>query len=191
VKRLLLISGLFVAIPAFSQEKIQCRPLVANDFVGADETLVGSGSNTMVCHVVRPANSPAKEQQASPAPNVAPVAQPPSTTSTADQSQATIYFYRPRRFQGSALKPSVFVDDARAGRLHNGDSIKLTVAPGPHRIYSNDKSTGMELDAKPGQTYYVRIDIQVGLLKGHGGVTLVDPQQGKYETAQAAHQGDE
>jgi hypothetical protein len=84
----------------------------------------------------------------------------------------------------------VFVDDARAGRLHNGDSINIVVAPGPHRVYSNDKSTGIELDAKPGQTYFVRVDIQVGFVKGHGGVTLVDPQQGKYEVAQAAHQGD-
>jgi hypothetical protein len=47
----------------------------------------------------------------------------------------------------------------------------------------------MNLDAKPGGTYYVRVDIQVGLFKGHGGVTLVDPQEGKYEVAQAAHQG--
>ena len=62
-------------------------------------------------------------------------------------------------------------------------------APGSHRIYSTDKSTGMELNAKPGETYYVRVDIQVGFSKGHGGVTLVDPQEGKYEVAQAAHQG--
>ena len=45
------------------------------------------------------------------------------------------------------------------------------------------------LDAKAGETYYVRVDIQIGFFKGHGGVTLVDPQQGKYEVPQAAHQG--
>src|ERR1700678_2206475 len=65
----------------------------------------------------------------------------------------------------------------------------VPVAPGEHRLYSNDKSTGIELDAKAGQTYYVRIDIQVGAWKGHGAVTLVDPQQGKYEVGQAAHSG--
>lgn len=86
------------------------------------------------------------------------------------------------------MKPSVFVDDARVGHLHNGDSFKISVAPGNHSIYSTDKATGMELDAKAGETYYVRIDIKVGFFKGHGGVTLVDPQEGKYEAAQAAHQ---
>lgn len=119
-------------------------------------------------------------------PTDAPV---PTEMVVPSQQPATIYFYRPRRFAGSALKPTVFLDDARVGRLHNGDSIKFSVTPGPHRIYSTDKSTGMELDAKAGQTYYVRIDIQTGLFKGHGGVTLVDPQQGKYEVTQSAHQG--
>ena len=48
---------------------------------------------------------------------------------------------------------------------------------------------GLDLSAKPGETYYVRIDILTGFWKGHGGVTLVDPQQGKYEAAQTAHKG--
>lgn len=110
--------------------------------------------------------------------------------SSADQTQATVYFYRARRFQGSALKPSVYVDDAAVGRLHNGDVVKVDVAPGSHRVYSNDKSTGMDLDAKAGQTYYIRIDIQLGFLKGHGGVTLVDPQQGTYEVGQLKGKSD-
>jgi hypothetical protein len=68
--------------------------------------------------------------------------------------------------------------------MHNGNSLKVSVTPGSHRVYSTDKSTGLDLDAKPGETYYIRIDIQTGFWKGHGGVTLVDPQQGKYEVAQ-------
>jgi hypothetical protein len=106
----------------------------------------------------------------------------------AEQSQATIYFYRPRRFVGSALKPSVFVDSTNVGRMRNGDSIKFSVAPGTHAVYSNDKSTGLSLEAKPGQTYYVRIDIQAGAFKGHGGITLMDPQQGSYEIKAVSHQ---
>ena len=134
--------------------------------------------------------SPAPAAQPQPAPATAqPTASAPAPAAATDQTQATVYFYRPRRFQGSALKPSVFVDDARVGNLHNGDSIKFPLAPGDHRIYSTDKSTGLDLNAKPGETYYVRVDIQVGFWKGHGGVTLVDPQQGTYEVAQAAHQG--
>ena len=100
---------------------------------------------------------------------------------------ATIYFYRAKRFQGSALKPSVFIDDAPVGNLHNGDSLRFSLKPGKHRVYSTDKSTGIDLEVKPGETYYVRVDILVGFWKGHGGVTLVDPQQGKYELGQVTH----
>ena len=96
-------------------------------------------------------------------------------------STATICFYRPHRFEGSALKPPIFVDDTDIAHLHNGDAVQVTVAPGSHNVHSNDKSTGIELDAKAGQTYFVRVDIKAGAWKGHGQITLIDPQEGKYE----------
>ncbi len=119
----------------------------------------------------------------------APTATPPATPAAPASEQATIYFYRPKRFEGYGLKPSVFVDETKAGAMHNGSSVKVSVTPGSHRIYSTDKSTGLDLNAKPGETYYVRIDIQTGFWKGHGGVTLVDPQEGKYEVGELAHKG--
>jgi hypothetical protein len=135
---------------------------------------------------------------ATPTPSANAVLTPaqPAATATAPTApaapaseQATIYFYRPKRFEGYALKPSVFVDETKAGSMHNGGSVKVAVPPGNHRIYSTDKSTGLDLNAKPGETYYVRIDIQTGFWKGHGGVTLVDPQEGKYEVGQLPHKG--
>jgi Protein of unknown function (DUF2846) len=173
---------------------IQCRPLNGSSTpIQSDEQLIGE----QICKAVPVAVAQTESTATSPAVTTshADTTKPDTATATdkpspsEEQAPATIYFYRPRRFQGSALKPSVFVDDARSGQLHNGDSIKVSVPPGNHRIYSTDKSTGVELNAKSGQTYYVRVDIQVGFWKGHGGVTLVDPQEGKYETAQAAHQG--
>jgi len=168
---------------------MQCRPLNGSATpIQPDEQLVGE----QICKPVQ--SVPAAQAEPATA-NMAVAAAKPEVMPTTDkptpveQAPATIYFYRPRRFQGSALKPSIFVDDARSGQLHNGDNIRISVAPGNHRIYSTDKSTGIELNAKPGETYYVRVDIQVGFWKGHGGVTLVDPQEGKYEAAQAAHQG--
>jgi Protein of unknown function (DUF2846) len=173
---------------------IQCRPLNgSNTPMQPDEQLIGD----QICKAVPAITAQTEVASTSPAATTTHVETAKSdSVSTTDkpatsveQTPATIYFYRPRRFQGSALKPSVFVDDARSGQLHNGDSIKVSVPPGNHRIYSTDKSTGIELNAKSGQTYYVRVDIQVGFWKGHGGVTLVDPQEGKYEAGQAAHQG--
>lgn len=96
-------------------------------------------------------------------------------------STATINFYRAHRFEGSALKPPLYVDEIEVAHVHNGDAIQVTVTPGAHQIHSNDKSTGIELDAKAGQTYFVRVDIKTGAWKGHGQITLIDPQEGKYE----------
>ncbi|MGA8220782.1 MAG: DUF2846 domain-containing protein [Candidatus Acidiferrales bacterium] len=171
-----------------------CRNLAdSGGFVYQGETIFGSQACRPIPQAsarAQPATSPATgaSAQTQPAPASAQRAVP-VLGSSSEQTQATIYFYRPRRFQGAALKPSVFVDDARVGHLHNGDTIRVSVAAGSHRMYSTDKSTGVELDAKAGETYYVRVDIQVGFFKGHGGVTLVNPQEGKYEVAQAAHQG--
>jgi len=96
-------------------------------------------------------------------------------------STATICFYRPHRFEGAALKPPILVDEVDVAHLHNGDAVQVTVNPGNHQIHSNDKSTGIELDAKAGQTYFVRVDIKAGAWKGHGQITLIDPQEGKFE----------
>jgi hypothetical protein len=99
-------------------------------------------------------------------------------------SIATICIYRPHRFEGSALKPSVYLDQVEIGRLHNGESVQVSVSAGQHRVNSNDKSTGIDLDAKAGETYYVRVEIKTGAWKGHGAVTLIDAQEGKYEFSQ-------
>lgn len=193
MKKTTLTFLLLLATPVFAQDKTQCRPMGSNDFVHPDETIVTSSSGTLICHAAKPVAAAEAKVQESPAPTTAPanasasVAAAPAAAD-AEQSQATIYFYRPRRFVGSALKPSVFVDSTDVGRMHNGDSIKFSIAPGTHAVYSNDKSTGLSLEAKPGQTYYVRIDIQVGAFKGHGGITLMDPQQGSYEIKAVSHQ---
>ena len=71
-------------------------------------------------------------------------------------------------------------------RVGNGSYCNCGSVPGLH-----DKGTGIELVAKPGEIYYVRVDIATGFWKGHGAVTLVDPQQGKFEVHQAAGAADQ
>lgn len=174
--------------------KWTCRNLSdSGGFVNPDETIFG----TLACRPVSqtpaaPAQpstpaTPSAQPSAPPAQSSTPPAQPAAATASDSDTPATVYFYRAKRFQGSALKPSVFVDDAAVGNLHNGDSLKFTLKSGKHRIYSTDKSTGIDLEVKPAGTYYVRVDILVGFWKGHGGVTLVDPQQGQYELGQVTH----
>jgi hypothetical protein len=130
--------------------------------------------------------------------NVMPNTKPDTTKPEISKSEpssgarATLYVYRHRRYEGGALKPSVYVDDRELARMGNGNYFVARLNPGPHTIRSNDKSSGVEVKMKPGEEYYIRVDIQEGLWKGHGRLTLVLPEQGSYEVKQTKplHEGD-
>lgn len=164
---------------------LACRPVSKNSTTPAQSSTPAQPSTPPAPSAQPP--TPSAQPPAPPAQSSTSPAQAAPAAASDSDAPATVYFYRAKRFQGSAIKPSVFVDDTNVGNMHNGDSRKYTLKPGKHRIYSTDKSTGIELEAKPGETYYVRVDILVGFWKGHGGVTLVDPQQGKYELGQVTH----
>ena len=82
----------------------------------------------------------------------------------------------------AGFKPSVYVDDSTIGRLGNGENFRVKVATGAHKVYSNDKSTGLELNAIEGETYYIRVDMKTGLTE-RGAVTRVDKGEGSVEVA--------
>jgi hypothetical protein len=113
--------------------------------------------------------------------------QPPATSKKpAVPSQkagqtATVYVYRYKQFVGAALEPSVYCDDAQLARMDNGRYFVVKLEPGKHTLYSNDKQAGLELDAKSGQEYFMRVEIAAGMMKGHGRLVLMAPEQGKYE----------
>lgn len=107
----------------------------------------------------------------------------PTTAQPTDQTdtKATVYVYRYKQFAGSALAPSVFCDDAELARMENGRYFAVRLEPGKHVFHSNDKQSGIELDLKAGQQYFVRVEIATGFMKGHGRLILVAPEQGSYE----------
>jgi hypothetical protein len=96
---------------------------------------------------------------------------------------ALLHVYRQRRFVGSALAPSIYVDDQQVARVGNGRRFTAKLTPGAHGIRSDDKSSSISLDVKPGQDYYVRIDEETGAWKGHGKLTLLQAEQGRPEYA--------
>ena len=78
------------------------------------------------------------------------------------------------------MQTAHYVGETEITRLKNRESVQVIVSPGSHRLYSSDKSTGVVMDAKAGQTHYVRVDMKRGF-PCYGAVTLVDPQEGKVE----------
>jgi hypothetical protein len=94
---------------------------------------------------------------------------------------AHLRVYRQRRFEGSALSPSIYVDDKQVVRIGNGRRCSIRLSPGPHTIRSDDKSSAISLEAKAGAEYFIRVDEQTGFWKGHGKLTMLLPEQGAAE----------
>lgn len=63
-------------------------------------------------------------------------------------------------------------------RIGNGRRASIKLTPGTHTVRSDDKSSAITIDAKAGQNYYVRVDEQAGFWKGHGKLTMLQPEQG-------------
>ncbi len=92
--------------------------------------------------------------------------QPAAAPSTADAkpSVATVYVYRYKQFVGSALAPSVWCDETELARMENGRYFTVKLDPAKHNFRSNDKQSGLELDMKAGQEYFVRVEIATGVM---------------------------
>lgn len=104
--------------------------------------------------------------------------QPPAATTP---GAALLRVYRQRRYAGSALAPSIYVDDRQIARIGNGRRISVKLLPGTHSIRSDDKSSAISVDAVTGQEYFVRVDEAMGFWKGHGKLTMLLPEQGSAE----------
>jgi hypothetical protein len=126
----------------------------------------------------KPAGSAPEQPSAAPSAESKPVAvnQPASV-----EAAPIIYFYRIKQFAGSALEPSVYCDEKELARMDNGRYFGVTLTPGKHTCRMGDKQTGFEFEAKAGQSYYAKVTIDVGFLKGHGRLTLLQSEQGAFE----------
>jgi len=96
-------------------------------------------------------------------------------------AKATVFVYRYKQFVGSALAPSVYCDEVQLARMENGRYFAAMLDPGKHTFRSNDAQSGVELELKAGQNYFVRVEIATGFMKGHGRLILMSPEQGRYE----------
>ncbi len=104
---------------------------------------------------------------------------PPTTpvTEGAPGSEAMVFVYRPSRMVGKALEPSVFADKVEVARMDNGRYFTLKLKPGKHVIQMTDDKKGYAIDMGPGQNYYFRVGIEMGMWKGHGKLTLEDAEK--------------
>lgn len=98
-------------------------------------------------------------------------------TSAAAAEEVTVFIYRPNKWPGRALEPSVFVDETELARMDNGRYFAVKLKPGKHIIRMTDDKKGYAVDMGPGQTYFFRVGIEMGMWKGHGKLTLDDRER--------------
>lgn len=92
----------------------------------------------------------------------------------------TVVVYRPGKYTGSALKPSVYVDGHEVGRLKNGRYLSLQLAPGKHNLESSmKKAAPLEVDVKPNETVYLEMVILTGNWRGGGRLIPVGEDEAK------------
>jgi Protein of unknown function (DUF2846) len=104
----------------------------------------------------------------------------------APDNTATVYFYRLRNAYAAVLKPSVYCDNNQVARMRNGRFVVYKVAAGEHTFTSTFAGSGVETTLKPGDVYYIRIDMSRPSLihNARGQLTVVMPDQGKFEVSQ-------
>ena len=93
----------------------------------------------------------------------------------------TVHIYRYKQYEGSALHPSIYCDEARLARLPSGRFLEVKVPAGQHIFYADDKQAGAVVNVEPGKDYYFRTELQTGFWKGHFRLNMVQPEQGKYD----------
>lgn len=106
---------------------------------------------------------------------------------------ATVFIYRPRKIIGYADgDPSVFCDGNELVQMDNGRYVAIRLAAGKHVIHLTNKKKGFAIDMGPGQTYYFRVSMEMGMWGNHGKLTLEDaetalPEIGKLKYLGANH----
>ena len=95
-----------------------------------------------------------------------------------------VFVYRPVGITSKEFRPSIFVDEMDTARIQSGRNIVLALPGGTHIFRSTDKKDQISLDLKPGEKYYVRVEVSGVAIKGRGKLVLVMPEQATGEFAQ-------
>lgn len=109
------------------------------------------------------------------------VSQPSAAT---PDGKVRVYVYRSSNIAEKEFRPSVYVDEMEVARMQEGRNVILALRPGTHAFRSTDKKDKVDLELQAGQKYYIRIDVSVASLTGHGKLNVVLPEQGAPEFGQ-------
>ena len=103
----------------------------------------------------------------------------PSSPDRPKAGKGLVYFYREKKLAGWAMGYDLRDGATKIGGLPNGSYFVYDAAPGPHKFSASTESTvSRSIDVQPGKTYYIRGEVEIGLLVGRPHLTIVDPAEG-------------
>lgn len=75
-----------------------------------------------------------------------------------DPAKALVFVFRRPNFQGSALKPAVFLDDHSLARLQNGRYFAFETTAGAHVLkFDKADKPGVNVEFSAGKVHYIRV----------------------------------
>ncbi|NNE32943.1 MAG: hypothetical protein HKN40_11295 [Winogradskyella sp.] len=95
----------------------------------------------------------------------------------ADADYAVVYFYRPKSFTGSLIGYKVRMNtDTVIGRVRNGEKFEYKITDfGKYEFWAKTESkTSVILDVEPGQEYFIRCGINLGVAVGKPEMYVVE-----------------
>lgn len=164
-----VLTLLLISIPGYAQQ------------AAAEPTPTTPATAATPAPVVTPAPAATPEPAAT-------TAQPATTPApaTAETAKPTAEFgylvcYRQKRFMGAALNTSVFLDEVELADLDNGCYIIVKAKPGEHKLRGDAKKDFWPINVEAGKVYYYRIELVMGMWKGHGRLASVSNVVGETE----------
>ena len=87
----------------------------------------------------------------------------------------TVIFFRESKFAGAAVSFKVREGETELGKLSSGTYFVANLPAGPHAfvVHSEAKDI-LNLEVEPGETYYVRGSISMGLMVGRPNLSPSD-----------------
>jgi hypothetical protein len=102
----------------------------------------------------------------------------------ADKAKALIYVVRPSS-AGALIAFNVFLDNTEStsemGYNRGSGYIYFYAKPGMHNIFSKAENTAeLELNTVAGGVYFIRQDVEMGLIMARNSLVVIDELEGKY-----------
>lgn len=98
------------------------------------------------------------------------------------EGQARVWFYRPSKFIGSAVQPTVFLNEAAVGKAQPGCFFYTDRRPGTYTVQcTTEWSDKAQLTVNANEVHYVRLTMLPGVWVGHVLPKIVPEKDGLKE----------